>query len=94
MPSLKVAHIHEQGVDLVIVPLDIGFGDRPHDVQVRTIAEIQETTQRAGLKGDVIPVWDSGAGCMSFIAPQNYHPYFNSLSLDTVYQNLNRELRW
>lgn len=94
MPRLKVAHIRAKGADLIIVPLDISFGDRPSDEQAQTINELRRTSQKAGLSGDVVPVWDSGAGCMSFIAPESHHPFFSTLSLQQVYQNLNRVLTW
>ena len=94
MPRVKVAHVREKGVDLIIVPLDISFGDKPREEQYQAIDELRRTTYQAGLNGDVVPVWDSGAGCMSFIAPEAHHPFFNSINLQQVYQNLNRVLTW
>jgi len=29
---------------------------------------------------------------MSFIAPKGYHPFFQSITLDYVFTNLNRDL--
>lgn len=94
MPSLKIAHINQQGVDLIIVPLDTDFGTKTRDEQRQAITELQLRSRSAGLKGTVIPVWDGGGGRMAFNAPQNFHPFFGSISLAWVHANLNRELQW
>ena len=92
MPTLKVAHIQEQGVDLIIVPLTPSFGQQPLAQQQRTIETLQMNATLAGLKGEVVPVWDVGGGKMGFVAPANYHPYFRSIGLDLVFANLNQEI--
>lgn len=94
MPRLKVAHLREQGVDLIIVPLDRGFGYKTQQDQQEVIDEIQMRSQSAGLAGRVVPVWDAGNGRMSFIAPQNWHAFFKGLSLRAVSANVNKELSW
>lgn len=94
MPRFKVAHLHEQGQDLIIVPLDSNFGHKAEDDQQEAIGELQMHAAAAGLRGHVIPVWDSGGGRMAFIAPQNWHSYFKSINLQYVHQNLNREIYW
>jgi hypothetical protein len=90
--KLRVAHIHEQGVDLIIVPLDKSFGTQTPQQQQAGIEQMRMSATLAGLAGDVIPVWDLGDGRMSFIAPKNYHPYFTSINLEFVFANLNSEL--
>jgi hypothetical protein len=47
--------------------------------------------RQAGLKGTVVPVWESG-GRMNFIASQPWHPFFRRLSMDRILNNLNKEL--
>jgi hypothetical protein len=90
--KLRVAHIREQNVDLIIVPLDKGFGGQSRAQQEAGIEAIRMSATLANLAGDVIPVWDAGDGRMSFIAPKPYHPYFQSISLEFVFANLNRDL--
>ena len=92
MPTLRVAHIHEQGVDLIIVPLDTSFGQQTQSQQQQAIESLRMGATLAGLQGDVVPVWDVGGGRMSFIAPKNYHPYFSSITLEFVFANLNQEV--
>lgn len=94
MSRLKIAHLHEQGQDIIIVPLDRSFATKAPREQDQIVSELQIRSQSAGLKGRVIPVWDSGGGRMSFVAPQAWHPFFRSLSLESVFANLNRELSW
>ena len=93
MPSVKVAHVRRQGVDLIIAPLNHDFGYKTQHDQREVVGEIQGRARSAGLAGTVVPVWDSG-GRMSFIAPQPWHPFFSSLDLRSVWANVNREISW
>jgi len=92
MTKLRVAHIREQGVDLIIVPLDKGFGESSPTAQQQAVESLRMAATLAGLRGDVVPVWDSGDNRMGFLAHKNYHPYFMSINLEFVYANLNREV--
>jgi hypothetical protein len=94
MPTLKVAHLRQQGVDLVITPLDSDFGYKTRQDQQEIVSEIQIRSRSAGLAGTVVPVWDNGGGRMAFIAPNNWHPFFRSLTLRAVWANVNREISW
>lgn len=92
MATFDVAHIREQGVDLVIVFVSSSFGHESSTQQNRTIDGLQVCARSAGLAGTVVPVWDSGGGCISFIAPRSYHPFFSSISLQDVAASVNRRL--
>ncbi len=94
MPRLCVAHVREQGIDLIITPLDRSFGHRTVAEQHAALEELQARSHAAGLAGTVVPVWDSGGGRMSFIAPQNWHPFFRGLTLEGVLRAANRQLVW
>jgi hypothetical protein len=94
MPRFKVAHVKEQGVDLIIIPLESSFGYKPESDQQKIIADLQLHSRGAGLAGTVVPVWDSGGGRMSFIAPQNWHSFFASINLAWIWANVNREIYW
>jgi hypothetical protein len=93
MPRFKVAHVKEQGVNLIIVPLDDAFDRQPSSVQQQTVAQLQARASAAGLAGTVVPVWQSVRG-MSFIAPRNWHAFFKSLSFSSILGNVNKELSW
>jgi hypothetical protein len=93
MPRLKIAHLREQGQDMIIVPLDTTFGSRSRQDQRNAMAEIQARAHAAGLAGTVVPVWDGG-GRMMFIAPPQWQSFFRGLNLRAVEMSVNRELSW
>ena len=94
MPKFKVAHLREQGQDMVIIPLESSFGSKTSHDQQAIIADLQVHSRAAGLAGIVVPVWDSGGGRMAFVAPRPWHPFFQSLNLQMVFASVNKELSW
>ena len=94
MPKFEVAHIKEQGVDLIIIPIEDSFRLKSQKDQDAAIAELQVRASSAGLAGTVVPVWDGGSGRMAFRAPRGFHPFFESINLAVVATNINRELSW
>lgn len=87
-----VAHLHEQGADMIIVPLDDDFDLKLEEEKHQTKEALQMCASSAGLRGTVVPVWMARNGRMTFIAPRPWHPFFASLSMGAVQANLNREL--
>lgn len=57
MARYKIAHVREQGVDLIIIPLESSFGNQGTQAQNDTIAVLQLKARAAGLAGKVVPVW-------------------------------------
>ena len=92
MATYDVAHIKEQGIDLIIIVVDSSFGLKtPGEQQKMTIA-LQECATAAGLAGTVVPVWDTGASQIGFFAPTNWRPFFSNIDMAFVATNINREL--
>lgn len=91
MARFKIAHIREQGVDLIIVPLDSSFGNKTQSEQSETIASLQLCASSAGLAGKVVPVWREGSS-HRFIAPQQWHPFFKSIGWNQIMASINKEL--
>lgn len=91
MKRFKIAHIREQGVDLIIVPLEQAFGRKTKQEQSEIIGSLQTCAASAGLAGTVVPVWQEG-NSHRFIAPPNWHPFFESLGWDQIMVSRNREL--
>jgi len=79
---------------MIIVPLESSFGSKIGSDQQAAIAEFQIRARAAGLAGTIVPVWNSGGGRMAFIAPQPWHPFFRSLSLQAVAASINKTLSW
>lgn len=92
MPKYDVAYIKEQGVDLIIIPLQSSFANKSVSVQQETQTYLQACANSAGLAGTVVPVWDASGGRMGFFAPQNWHSYFNNIDMAFVAANINRKL--
>jgi hypothetical protein len=84
MADFDVAHLQQQGQEMIIVPLD----RRPNQANLKAL---QVCAARAGLGGVVIPVWDQG-GRLGFIAPMPWHPFFCDLTWDFVLANINGTL--
>jgi len=94
MPRYRVAHLRRQGQDMIIVPLDRTFGAKTEHDKKAFVDELQVYAGSAGLAGLVIPVWEGSGGGMNFIAPKQWHPFFQSIGLGFVLENINRELAW
>jgi len=88
----KIAHIHEQGNDMIIVPVDAEFENRSKNEMRRVLDGLQEAALSAGLAGTVVPVWDHGGGMMAFLTPRPWLPFFQSIDMNFVWRNVNREL--
>jgi hypothetical protein len=94
MPRYNVAHVKEQDIDLIIIPLESRFGTIGSSEQATETQMFQMRANAAGLAGTVVLVWDAGGNRMGFHAPQQWHPFFSGLGLAAVQQSLNRELFW
>ena len=94
MPRYRVTHLRREGQDMIVVPLDKSFGAKSEHDKKAFVAELQAYAASAGLAGLVIPVWEGKGGGMNFIAPTPWHPFFQSIGLAFVMENINRELAW
>jgi len=92
MTQLDIAHIREQGQDMIIVPLDSNYGHKSESEQNSIRASLQHCAGGAGLRGTVVTVWDAGRGQMGFLAPPAWQAFFSGLSLHTVHRSLNKTL--
>lgn len=94
MPLYKVAHLREQGQDMIVIPLDRSFELKLEQDKNEIIINLQLRARGARLAGLVIPTWDAGGGQLKFIAPQRWHPFFRSLNWTFVQANLNKAISW
>lgn len=93
MPSFNCAHIREQGVDLIIVPLDSSFGQKPRAEQHETINAMELAAKSAGLAGTVVPIWKNGSRT-AFLSPPNWAPFFKSISWNNILKSVNKKISW
>ncbi|WP_374697297.1 hypothetical protein LQZ44_12040 [Alcaligenes nematophilus] len=91
MAQYKIAHLRQQGQDMIIIPLDSNFEHKTSAAQQEIITSLQLCAQSAGLAGRVVPVWRVGSS-HKYIAPQPWQPFFRSLSWNAILANLNKTL--
>jgi hypothetical protein len=91
MAQIKVAHLREQGQDMIIIPMDSQFGQKTSAQQNQTIAALQQCASSAGLAGTVVVVWRTG-NRHNFIAPPQWQSFFRTLPWNTIIANLNKVL--
>lgn len=91
MGTFDIAHIREQGQDIIVVFVsNVLDGMPPHEVDAFTVA-IQDAATSAGLAGTTVPVWKVGSG-FKFISPTRLQPYFRSATWEFLVRNINRQL--
>jgi hypothetical protein len=93
MPSYQVAHLREQGQDMLLFPLDDRFGQMSSNDQNALLQELEMRANAAGLAGGAAVFWRHGRH-EHFMGPQPWHPFLRSIGMDFVQRNLNREISW
>jgi len=92
MATFKVAHIKQQGQDMVIIPLSPAFGRKSQAAQSGVMDALRYAARVAGLSGTVAAIWADG-NRVGFMAPTPWHPFFKSPGVySLVMANINREL--
>lgn len=92
MATFKIAHIKEQGQEMIIVPVNPTFGRESRSEQQQTMDALSFAARSAGLAGTVVTIWADGRH-VGFIAPRPWHPFFQSAGIyNLVMANINREL--
>jgi hypothetical protein len=91
--QFQVAHINVQNVNLIVVFVDPGVGQRPPLEQQHVVNALQTCASAAGLAGNVVPVWRDNFGRLNFIAPPAQHAFFKSVTFEYLYSNINKTLR-
>jgi hypothetical protein len=92
MPTFQVAHLHPDGRDVIIVPVDRAFGQRSAGEQARIQEAFQRSAVVAEMSGVVVPVWEDSTGRMAFRAPPPLHDFLKSIDMVYVATALNRTL--
>jgi hypothetical protein len=94
MPTFDVAHITENGVNFIIVPMHSNLGFKTAHEQNTVVSKLQLHANAAGLTGTVVPVWDSGNGRRAFVAPPDHHLFLRHIDLGYVAEKINKALSW
>ncbi len=92
MSQYKIAHIREQGQDMILIPLERSYGSRSNSEQNEIRDALQIYARSAGLAGSVVTVWDAGGGRMGFLGPSQWRPFLSSIGLNQVFASINKTL--
>jgi hypothetical protein len=92
MPTFQVAQLHQDGQDVIIVPVDRTFGKRSAAEQARIQEAFQRSAVAVEMRGVVVPVWEDASGRMAFRAPPPWHDFLKSIDMVYVATALNRTL--
>jgi hypothetical protein len=79
---------------MIIFPLEAQFGHLTQSEQNKELDALGFHANKAGLGGAAVAVWDAGGGRMGFIGPKQWHQFLQSISLQFVRANLNKEISW
>jgi hypothetical protein len=93
MPSFKVAHIKEQGQDMLLFPLSGNFGLKSPQDQTAVLATLQARAKGAGLPGHAVAVWEIGGQTHS-IGPDAWRGYLSGLSMQFVMKHAKLSISW
>lgn len=93
MPSIKLAHIRQSGQDMILVPLDRNFGFKSRFDQDAILADLEMRAHGAGLAGRAAVFWENG-GQTHFLGPKPWHNFLSSVSLNTVWASVNKQISW
>ena len=93
MPSIDVAHINEQGQNMILIPLDSSFGSKSSSDQNLALNELERRAHAAGLAGRAAVFWQHGSHG-HFMGPQRWHPYLRSISMSDVLRSVNKTISW
>lgn len=92
MTAFDVAHIRQQGQDMIIVPMRSDFGRKAPSEQTSIESALAFAAHRARLAGHVVTVWDAGSGHMAFRGPSQWRAFLASISLRWVGANINKQI--
>ena len=93
MNRFKLAHLREQGQDMLIFPLDPNVHHKTNAEKEEILDELEWRAHAAGLAGHAVIVWEYGRR-FYFLGPQLWQGFLRSLNMRLVLANVNREISW
>ena len=92
MQKFKVAHIREQGQDMIIVFVNAQVGTWSDERREQLSEQLQICANSANLAGLVVLMWQTPLGHSKFSAPKQWHTFLQSVSYQMLAGNINKEL--
>ncbi len=89
--NFDVAHLREQGQDMIIFPMDSSIDYKSDRSKQEIMYALQLCASSARLAGTAVLIWNSN-GRTKFMAPQQWHGFFRSVDMLWVAKNINKKL--
>lgn len=87
MYKTRLAIFKHQCQEIIVVPLDCSFEERPAWQRKKALDDLRKSTVKAGLVAPVAAVWRVGSK-LRFVAPNEWHPFLGTLTWNTIISNL------
>jgi hypothetical protein len=91
MERFQVAHIREQGQDLVIVVVNTSVHHKSDSEKAEILATLQRASISAGLAGTAVLAWESN-GILNVYCNFAFHAFFRSITYEAVLASINKTL--
>lgn len=89
--QFDVAHVREQGQDMIVFPLNSQVQYRSDQERGQMMYALQMCASSARLGGTVVMMWEANGRTM-FMAPRQWHGFFSSVDMLWVAKNVNKKL--
>jgi hypothetical protein len=89
--QFDVAHVREQGQDMIVFPLNSQIQYRSDQERGQMMYALQRCASSARLGGTVVMMWEANGRTM-FMAPRQWHGFFSSVDMLWVAKNVNKKL--
>ncbi|PKO18702.1 hypothetical protein CVU37_04770 [candidate division BRC1 bacterium HGW-BRC1-1] len=91
MPTFKIAHIREQGQDIILALVSDQIHYKGDTEKAALAASLQACAEAAGLAGIVVLVWIH-VNQIYFRGPSPWHAFLKGLTVPFFMSNINKEL--
>ncbi|WP_172705021.1 hypothetical protein [Sphingomonas sp. LH128] len=93
MPKFKLAHIKEQGQNMLLFPLDASFSNNTPAQREALLQELEDRAHAAGLAGRAAVFWNTGNRTF-WLGPPPWRNFLNSINMHTVLASINKSISW
>jgi len=93
MSTYRVAHLHHQGHNVALIELEHSFHYRSEQEKQTALGYLQQAVKAAGMAGEAALVWEGPGGRLHYYAFTKWQRYCESIDLNFVRRNVNKELR-
>ncbi len=87
MYKTRLAMLTHHGREIIVVPLDCSFEERPAWQRKKALDKLQKSIAQAGLVAPVAAVWRVGSK-LRFVAPNEWHPFLGTLTWNAIIASL------